>query len=301
MLVEHGSHAPVGGSGHDRVADAQGSGLHEHRRHGAATLVEVRLDGNTASVLVGVGAHVQAGIGGQQHRLEQLVDALALERGNVDEHRVAAVLLRNEVVLGELLANLGGVRTLLVDLVHRDHDRHVGRLSVVERLDGLGHHAVVGRDHEDRDVRDLGTTGTHGRERLVTGGVDERDGAIDAVVIVMHLVGADVLGDAAGLARDDVGLADGVEESRLAVVDVTHDGDNRRTRLELLVRLRGVFGLEIEAEVLEQFLVLVLGRHDLESCSRARRQAWRRCPRRATASRWPSLPGGTGPSPAMRD
>ena len=98
-----------------------------------------------------------------------------LLRGDVDEHRVAAVLLGHQVVLGELLADLVGVGPLLVHLVDRDHDRHVGRLGVVERLDGLRHHAVVGRDHEDRDVGDLRTTGTHGGERLVARGVDERD------------------------------------------------------------------------------------------------------------------------------
>ena len=47
-----------------------------------------------------------------------------------------------------------------------------------------------------------------------------------------HLIGADVLRDAAGLARHHVGLADGVEKRRLAVVDVTHDGDDGRARLE---------------------------------------------------------------------
>ena len=66
--------------------------------------------------------------------------------------RVAAVLLGDQPVLGELLAHLGRVGAFLVDLVDRDHDRHVGRLGVVERLDRLRHDAVVGRDHQDRDV-----------------------------------------------------------------------------------------------------------------------------------------------------
>ena len=101
---------------------------------------------------------------------------------DVDEHRVAAVLLGDEVVLGELLADLGRVGVRLVDLVDRDDDRHVGRLGVVERLDGLRHDAVVGGDDEDRDVGHLRTTGTHGRERLVTRGVDEGDGALYALV-----------------------------------------------------------------------------------------------------------------------
>ena len=193
--------------------------------------------------------------------------------GDVDEHRLAAVLLGHQVVLGELLADLGRVGALDVDLVDRDDDRHVGRLGVVERLDGLRHDAVVGRDHEDRDVGDLGTTGTHGGERLVTRGVDEGDRTVDALVLVVDLVGTDVLGDATGLAADDVLVADGVEQSRLAVVDVTHDGDDRRTGLEVLVVLALDAGLEVDVEGVEELLLLLLGRDDLRCRSRARRRA----------------------------
>ena len=46
-------------------------------------------------------------------------------------------------------------------------------------------------------------------------------------------VSADVLRDAAGLARGDVGLANHVEQRRFAVVNVAHDGDDRRARFEL--------------------------------------------------------------------
>ena len=45
---------------------------------------------------------------------------------------------------------------------------------------------------------------------------------------LLDLVGADVLGDAARLTGDDVGVADLVEQRRLAVVDVAHDRDDRR-------------------------------------------------------------------------
>ena len=76
------------------------------------------------------------------------------------------------------------------------------RLGVVEGLDGLGHDAVVGRHDQDDDVGDLGAPGPHGGERLVARGVDERD----QLAVVVDLVGADVLGDAARLAGDHVGL-----------------------------------------------------------------------------------------------
>ena len=202
----------------------------------------------------------------------QLVDALVLLGGDVDEHRVAAVLLGHQVVLGELLADLVGVGPLLVHLVDRDHDRHAGRLGVVERLDRLGHHAVVGRDHEDRDVGHLRTTGTHGGERLVARGVDERDGTVDALVRGVHLVGTDVLRDPAGLARDDVRLADGVEELGLSVVDVTHDGDDRRTRRQVVVALGLELGVQVDVEGPEQLAVLLLGRHHLDDVAELDRE-----------------------------
>ena len=90
-----------------------------------------------------------------------------------------------------------------------------------------------------------GPAGPHGGEGGVARGVDERD----AVVLPDHLVGADVLGDAAGLSGHDVGRADAVEQQRLAVVDVAHDGDDRRARplvlLVLLVLLVEVAGQEL--------------------------------------------------------
>src|SRR6478736_4802787 len=175
-LVEHRPHAAVGRAGDDRVADAERAALDQHRGDRTATAVEVRLDDQTLGVLVGVGPQVEAGVGGQDDRLEQLVEVEARLRRHVDEHRVAAVLLGDEAVLGQLATDLGRVRLRLVDLVDRHHDRHAGRLGVVQRLDGLRHHAGVRRDHEDRDVRRLRAAGTHGGERLVTRGVDEGDG-----------------------------------------------------------------------------------------------------------------------------
>ena len=46
-------------------------------------------------------------------------------------------------------------------------------------------------------------------------------------------VGADVLRDAAGLARRDIRFADDVEQRGFAVVHVAHDGHDRRARLEM--------------------------------------------------------------------
>ena len=181
--------------------------------------------------------------------------------GDVHKHGVAAILFGNQAVLGELSADLVRVGALLINLVDRHDDRHVGRLGVVEGLDGLGHDAVVGGHDEDGDVGHLGTAGAHGCEGLVTGGVDEGDRTLLVVQVDAHLIGADGLGDAPGLAGDDVGGADRVQQLGLTVVDVTHDRDHRGPWDEVGIVL---IGLEVDIEGFQQLAVLVLGRDDLD-------------------------------------
>ena len=100
---------------------------------------------------------------------------------------------------------------------------------------GLRHDAVVGRHHQHHDVGDLGAAGAHAGEGFVAGRIDEDDLA----AVHLHVIRADVLGDAAGLARRHVGFADGVEQRGLAVIHVAHDGDHGRALLQVL----GLFGL----------------------------------------------------------
>ena len=125
----------------------------------------------------------------------------------------------------------------------------------------LRHHAVVGRDDEDGDVRHLRAAGAHRGERFVARRVEERDlPAVD-----LGLVGADVLRDAAGLGLDDRGLADRVEQRRLAVVDVAHDRDDRRARREIVLGvLEDLRQLLLVGRVLDRDLTLQLGPDQLD-------------------------------------
>src|SRR5215212_7129232 len=233
VLVEHGPDPPEGGPGGHRVPDVQGAPADEDGRHRAAALVQMGLDDRALGPPVRVGLEVQLDVGDQQDALDQGVEALLGLGRHVDELGLAAVLLGHQVVLGELLADPGRVGVLLVDLVDRHHDRHRGRLGVVDRLHGLGHDPVVGGDHQHGDVGDGRAPGPHGGERLVARGVDEGHQA--TVGARPDLVGTDVLGDAAGLAGDHVGVADGVQQLGLAVVDVAHDGHHRRAGTQVLL------------------------------------------------------------------
>ena len=103
---------------------------------------------------------------------------------------------------------------------------------MIDCLSGLWHHGVVGRDNDNRKVRQLGTAGTHGCEGLVARGVEEGD---VTTVLKGDIVGTDVLGNASGLTRNHIGLADIVEKRGLTVVDMTHYRDDRRTGYEIFL------------------------------------------------------------------
>jgi len=148
VLVEHGLHAAGVGSREDHVADAERAALHQDRRHVAAALVERRLDDRSLRLFVGVGFQVEH-LGLQQHLFEQLVEVQALLGRNLLVLVFAAPRLHEVVHLRELLLDVVGVGVGFVDLVDGENHRHACGLRVVDRLDGLRHDAVVGRDDDD--------------------------------------------------------------------------------------------------------------------------------------------------------
>ena len=82
----------------------------------------------------------------------------------------------------------------------------------------------------------------------------------------VDLVGPDVLGDPTGLAGDDVGGPDPVEQQRLAVVDVTHDRDDGRPRPQIgLVLFLVVVVLEILGEELGLLLLAWVDQPDVRA------------------------------------
>ena len=229
VLVEHGPDLGVGGPAHQGVAGAERPTQDQAGGHRSAARVQVGLEDQTASRCRRVGLGLDLDVGDQQDGLEQLVQVRPGLGRDVHELELATPLGRDDALLDELVADPLRVGLFLVDLVDRHHDGDPRRLRVVEGLDRLGHHAVVGGHHQHDDVRGLGSPGPHGSERLVARCVDEGD----RPTLLANLIGADVLGDPAELGGDHVGLADRVQQQRLAVVDVTHHGDHRRPGLEL--------------------------------------------------------------------
>ena len=137
-----------------------------------------------------------------------------------------------EVIHGsELLAHHIGLSSRLVHLIDGKDDRHTGKRGVRDGLLGLRHDTIIGCDDDDDDIRYLGSASTHSSKGLVTGSIDECELASP---LEGHPIGTDVLGDAARLTGDDVGLAHGIEERGLTMIDVTHHSHYRCTRLKIL-------------------------------------------------------------------
>ena len=202
--------------------------LYEDGCNRAAAAVQLGLDDGALRLTVRVRTQLLH-VCGQQNHFEQVVNALAELRGNLADDGIAAPVLRYQLVLGQLLEHAVRVCVFLINLVDSDDDRDACRLGMVDCLDGLRHDAVIRCDNQNRNIGDLCAAGTHGRKCRMARGVEEGD----RTAVDLDAVCTDVLRDAAGFACGNVGLADGVEQGGLTVVDMAHDDDNRASRLEV--------------------------------------------------------------------
>jgi len=235
-VVRHGLHPAKVRAGKDDIAHVQGTGLHQHGGHVAAAFVERGFDNGTDGIAVGVGLQVEQ-FGFEQNLLQQVLNTNARFGRNLLALVLTTPLFHQNINLGKLLTDFFGVGRRFVNLVEGDDNRHPSRLRVVDGFLGLGHHRVIGRHHDNGDVRHLRTTGTHGRKGFVTRRVEEGNGLAR---FGAHLVGTDVLRDTAGLALGHTRIADVVKQGGFAVVDVAHDGHNRSTVLQIGFVIAGI-------------------------------------------------------------
>src|SRR5512146_1177083 len=263
-IVHQGADAAPFAAGNEDVSDLERAALDEHRCHRTAAALELSL--NDAAFGGAGGIRLQI----EDFRLQEdgffkLLEIDLLGRGNLDVEHVAAQLLDHDLVLQQVLPHPLRIGVGPIDLVDRDDDRRVRRLRVPDRLDRLLLDAVIRRDHEDDDVGDMRAARAHRGEGLVAGRVDEGD----ALAALQHdLIGADMLRDPAGLARRHVGLAQRVEERCLAVIDMAHDGDNRRTLLERVGRIFVALQAELDVGFGDALdLVAEFGDHELRGVS----------------------------------
>ena len=262
LVIDQRTHLAAFRADDERVADLERTATHQHGGDSATALVELRLDHIAFGGAIGVGGQFHQ-LGLEQDLLDQLVQPGLLERGYLHVLHVAAHILDHDFMFEQALTHLLRVGFGLVALVDSHDHRHAGRLGMIDRLDRLRHQPVVGRHHQNDDVRHIGAARAHFRERLVAGRIEESE---RVAALGLHLIGTDMLGDAAGLARLHVGAAQRVEQAGLAVVDMAHDRDHRRARPERLGRVHIGRGVDLDIAVghaldtVAEFLDQQLGR-----------------------------------------
>ena len=89
---------------------------------------------------------------------------------------------------------------------------------------GLRHHAVIGSNNQNNNVGCLGTARPHGGERLVARGIKEGHHA----TLCFDVIGTNVLGNTTRFTGSHLGTSNIVKQRCLAMVDVTHDSNDRR-------------------------------------------------------------------------
>ena len=229
LVADHGPDTAYGGAGDDNVALVQRAVLHQQRCHGAAALVQPRLDDRALGGAVGVGLQL-AYLSSEGQHFQQIVHTHTGLGRDGTHNGLAAPLLAHQAVLGELLLDALGVGLGLIHLVDGHDDGDFGGLGVVDGFNGLGHDAVLSGHHQNGDIRHHGAAGTHGGKGLVARSIQEGDG----LAVDHHLIGTDVLGDAAGFAAGHMGVADIVQQTGLAVVHMAHDHHNGGTGHQIL-------------------------------------------------------------------
>ena len=165
----------------------------------AAPFIKPCLHCCTARIGIRVGPQVKSRVCRKEHSLKQLIDIGALLRGNINKHSIATVLFRYESVLSELSADFIRIGALNVDLIDCYHNRHMRCLRMVDSFHCLRHHTVIGCYHEDRNICEFRTAGTHGGKRFMARGIKESDAAVYIIELNMYLICTNALRDAASL------------------------------------------------------------------------------------------------------
>ena len=175
-----------------------------------------------------VGGQHELGVGDQQHFLEQVVEVLLFLRRDAEELNRPTPLLRAEVPRrrGRRVPGSGSA----------------AGTSILFTATTIGTPAAFACEIDSRVCGMTPSSAATTRTAMSVTFAPRARMAVNASwpgvsrkvssTVVLDLVGADVLRDAAGLGLDDRGLADRVQQRRLPVVDVAHDRDDRWARLE---------------------------------------------------------------------
>ena len=224
LIIHHRTHLTMGCACRDKVTDMQCTFLYQYGCYRTTPLIQLGLDHQTSCPALRICFQFQHVCGKQDH-FQQVVNAFAGLCGNRNEDRRTAPVFCNQFVLGQFLFYSVDICARLIDLVDCNDDLDAGCLCMVDRFYGLRHNTVIRCDYQDRDIRGVCATHTHGSKCFVSRRIQEGDHTI----VYLYRVCADMLCDTAGLTVRNVCLTDRIQKGSLTMVNVTHNADDRRS------------------------------------------------------------------------
>jgi hypothetical protein len=140
---------------HHNVARVQGPALNEDGCDRAAAAIELRLNHGAFGRAIWIGLEVED-FRLQADHFEQLVDIRFLDGGDFDVHHLTAHRFHLDLMLQKVGADAIGLCVGLSILLMATMIGTLRGLGMMNGLDRLRHHAVIGGDNEYNKVGDLG-------------------------------------------------------------------------------------------------------------------------------------------------
>ena len=180
--------------------------LNEYGCDRTSALVKSCLDNSTLCGSVGVSLEFFH-LCNKSNHFKKIVKTFLCLCGNRNTRCIAAPLLRNKLILCELLFNIFGICADLIHFVDGNNNRYTCGFCMVDSLNCLRHDTVIGGYNEDCNIGNLSTSCTHCCECLMSGCVEE----CNRLAVYHNSVSTDMLCDTAGLACCYICVTDSVE------------------------------------------------------------------------------------------
>ena len=227
-VIPHDFNTTESLSHNEVVPNAQISGVHKNGRHRSQIGVEMRLHHRSHRGPIGVRLQLHH-FGHQKHAFQKLLDSLTLFRGNGHHHSLTAPFFRLKPVFGKLRHNFIHIGPGSIHFIDGHHNRHIGFFGMIDRFNGLRHHTVIRRHHQNGHVGCSGSTRSHGRERLVSRRIQKSN----FLTFDFNLISSDVLRDSSRLAGHHIRISNGIQQSGFPMIHMTHHTHHRRTGFQI--------------------------------------------------------------------
>ena len=229
LVIAHQTDLAEELSGCHRISRMQRTLLNQNSSYRTASFIQLCLDHKTSCTAVRVRTQLH-NVRCQKDHIQKVVNTLSGFRRYLAEYGTAAPLLRNQFILGKLLFHTFHIGARFVDLVDGNNDLNIGCLGMVDGFHGLRHDTVVCRYDKDCDIGAVGTAHTHGGKCLMPRGIQE----CNRTIADPDDRGTDCLCNTAALTVGYMCMTDSIQKRSLAVIDMAHHADNRRTRFQIL-------------------------------------------------------------------